>query len=273
MPIDSETCASRPVDRPPRYAPQGPQTVVVSVEWADGLGKATAAATLLDISAAGAKLSLEQQLKFNQAISISLTSAGGLDLSVSAKICWLKPGEAQRWIVGCVFVPELPPAAQQRLFSSGIVDRRTFSRRPVRRAAKAQWELDTTAFDIELHDVSAGGISLRSPRPGRVGTRMVIVATGADGGAVQVAVRVQWQIADDEGYLVGCAFVNVEGHSAMCEFVTNDQPGQTHRPVPRRRWRRPAFWTAVALLGWLAWRLDRSRLVDVVAAWFVRSAG
>ena len=192
-----ETSLNEPLDRPRRFALTDRHALTLTVEWENGGAPTSAAAGLLDISTGGVKLSLDSHLKLHQAISLKIVcSELKLDLTVSAKVCWLRAADDDHWTAGCSFVPELSPAAQETLFASGLVERRIFSRQPIKLVASAQWELDPARFDVELLDVSTGGVCIQSPRPGKIGARMVVVVPAGDGREVPIAARAQWQIAD-----------------------------------------------------------------------------
>ncbi|HUY33126.1 MAG TPA: PilZ domain-containing protein [Pirellulales bacterium] len=248
--------------------------LALTVEWADGGEPTTTPAVLLDISAGGVKLSLDSHLKLHQLISLTIVSAElKLDLTVSAKVCWLRPGENDHWTAGCAFVPELSPAALETLFASGLVERRIFPRHPIQLAASAQWELDPARFDVELQDVSTGGVCMRSPQPGKIAARVVVFVPDGDGREVPVAVRCQWHVAAEGGYLIGCAYVNVDGNAAMHEALARaaPPPKPTSRPSRRRLWVAAACSLA---LGWVTWRFGEAPIREMITrllAQFARS--
>ena len=261
-----ETSLNEPLDRPRRFALTDRHALTLTVEWENGGAPTSAAAGMLDISTGGVKLSLDSHLKLHQAISLKIVcSELKLDLTVSAKVCWLRAADDDHWTAGCSFVPELSPAAQETLFASGLVERRIFSRQPIKLVASAQWELDPARFDVELLDVSTGGVCIQSPRPGKIGARMVVVVPAGDGREVPIAARAQWQIADGSNYLIGCAYVNVEGHAAMHEALALAVPSPTQsssRPSPRRR---RALWVAGLLaLGCIAWCLYDRQISEII---------
>jgi hypothetical protein len=267
-----EVSLNETIDRPRRFTLTDRHGLALTVQWENGGAPTSAVAGLLDISTGGVKLSLVSHLKLHQALSLTIVCADlTLDLSVSAKVCWLRPSENDGWTAGCAFVPELSTAAQEALFASGLVERRTFSRQPIKLAASAQWELDPARFDVELQDVSTGGVCIQSPRPGKIGARMVVVVPTGDGREVPIAARAQWQIAAGNGYLIGCAYVNVEGHATMHEALASavpSPPPSSSHPSP---WRRRALWVAGLLgLGWMAWRFDDRQISAIITRLFAQ---
>src|SRR5260221_711601 len=80
--------------------------------------------------------------------------------------------------------------------------------------------------------------------PGRGGARMVGVVPTGDGSEVPIARRAQWQIAAGEAYLIGCAYVNVEGHATMHEALARAVPSPPPSSSHSSPWRRRALWLA-----------------------------
>jgi hypothetical protein len=263
------------IDRPRRFTLTDHRTLSLTVEWADGGEPTTAAAALLDISAGGVKFSLESHLKLHQAISLTIVcSELQLAMTVPAKVCWLRPGENDGWAAGCAFVPELSKDALEMLFASGLVERRIFQRHPNKLAASAQWELDPARFDVEVLDVSTGGVCIRSPRPGKIDARVVVHVPADDGRETPIALRCQWQIAAEAGYLVGCAYVNVEGHAAMHEALARAAPLPPRSPPRRSRWRRRAVWaTGWLVLGWVAWSFGQAQINAILTQLWAQWTG
>jgi len=267
-----ETSVNEPIDRPRRFALTDRHALTLTVEWENGGAPTSAPAVLLDISTGGVKLSLCTHLKLHQAISLTIVcSELKLDLTVSARVCWLRPAGSDQWTAGCSFLPELSTAALETLFASGLVERRIFSRHPKTLSAGAQWELDPARFDVELRDVSTGGVCILSPRPGKIGARIVLFVPDGDGREVPVAARAQWQMADGAGYLIGCAYVNVEGHAAMHEALARAVPPPPKSSTHLSRWRRRALWAAGLLaLGWIAWRFGDRQISAIITQLLAR---
>ena len=235
-------------NRPKRYQPLNSERFGLTVHWADGGEPTAAEATLIDISAGGFTLSLDSQLKLQQAVSLTIeVPESKLHLTVPAEICWLRSTAPERWTAGCAFLPELPSNTLEDLFASGILERRALAREPMRLAARAEWELDPGRFEVELQDASEGGICLRSPRPGKLGTQLMVYVPVAEGQEVQIPARSQWQAATGADFLVGCAFMNVKGWSALQECLA------TTHPAPEPTVRRSHWWSK--------WLGDRFRSV------------
>jgi len=195
--------------------------------------------SMIDIARGGAKLLLPTQMPLDDAVEIRLHSAElKLDLRVTAEICWCRP-EGAKWTLGCRFVPPIPPDSMERLFVSGLLERRFFSRRPRRTPVTAQWELESGFLPAMLWDLSDGGFCLLMPTPRKMGGRVLVMA-GEEGNRFEVPARIQWEIRNGEGYLVGCQFVNRMGYEALSNLQKNHTDGpqpKPEKPTIRRRLR------------------------------------
>jgi hypothetical protein len=197
------------------------------------------AGKMMDIARGGAKLLLPAQLPLDDAVEIRLQSeALGLDLRLTAAICWCQP-EGSNWTLGCRFVPPIPPDSMERLFVTGLLERRFFTRRPRRVAVTAQWELESGFLPAMLWDLSDGGFCLLMPTPRKMGGRVLVMA-GDEGNRFEVPAKIQWEMHIGEGYLVGCQFVNRLGYEALHKLQSAQAEllaAKPERPSVRRRLR------------------------------------
>lgn len=237
--LETEANAEGRIQRAARFKVCDGQSVVLTVERADGGDSAPTQATLVDISTGGVKLSLAAPLRLHEVFSLTIgVPKCGLDLTVVAEVCWLRQAGLDRWTAGCSFSPELSPEALKTLIDGRLIDQRAFVRSPVMIAAQAQWELDPVRFDVTLEDVSEGGIRLRGPRGGKTGTRLVVFIKGPDGQEIAVAAKSRWQISDGPSFTVGTAFINAQGYAAIHDILALRPIAES--PAGRRRWF--AFW-------------------------------
>jgi len=205
---------------------------LVRVTVAGGPGQLTSSdAVLGDISRGGAKLKLDQPLPFQDHISILLQSPElGLKLTLAARVCWVRQEPEGDWLVGCTFEPELPKDSLEKLFVSGLLERRLFPRKARRTLVSAKWELDAQTLPAYLWDVSEGGFCILSPQTRQVGRR-VLITIEHQGRTEQVQAETHWQAPVAGGYVVGCQFINREG----CDLLRELTELQTDAPASSRR--------------------------------------
>lgn len=205
------------VEREPRFRVPQATTVNVEIIRLDCQAMPTSAGTLVDLARGGAKLLLEGPLPLDDLVELRLLSEPlELDVRITAAVCWCQP-EGDKWALGCRFVPALPQESLERLFVTGLLERRFFKRSPLRLEVQAQWEMEAGFLPAMLWDLSDGGFCLLMPTPRKMGGR-VLVAAGDAMQSVTVPAKVQWEMHLGGGYLVGCQFINRQGYEALCSL-------------------------------------------------------
>jgi len=221
----------KPTRAEPRYKVRNIEFVDVTVRQDSGTTDA-ALAEVRDLSRGGASLVVTRPLQFQEALLIKLESAKlGLDLSISAEVCWIRSLDEGRWLLGCSFAPPLPPESLEKLFVSGLLERRSYRRHQTRMAVTAQWELDTNVLPAFLWDISEGGFCILSPQPSKTGRRVLICAQGANE-VVQIPAKTQWEMKVGDGWVVGCEFATREGYSLVQKLQS--QTRGEHKGSERR---------------------------------------
>lgn len=206
--------ASHHVDREPRFPVPAANVVNVEVVKQDCQAAPQGAGKLVDLARGGAKLLLNESLPLDDVVELRLhCDYLNLDLRMTAAVCWCQP-EKDKWALGCRFVPPLPPDTMERLFVTGLLERRFFQRHPRRVAVRAQWEMEAGFLPATLWDLSDGGFCLLMPVPRTMGGRVLVLA-GDEPKTVTVPAKVQWEMRVPEGYLAGCQFINRRGHAAL----------------------------------------------------------
>lgn len=208
--------------REPRYQVTRARAVRVVIERAAGITQETLEAELSDLSPSGAKLRLESPAKvqFQEAILLRLESQEiGLNLTIHAKVCWIRGSAADCWTLGCTFSPSLPEHCIQELFNKGLLERRRNTRRSVRGQAVARWELDAAATNVGLLDISTGGFSVLSAKPAKPGSRMSLRPEKWRASEPEVTERVQWLLRVEGGFVIGCEFCDSRDFTRLRETV------------------------------------------------------
>jgi c-di-GMP-binding flagellar brake protein YcgR len=204
-----------PMPRDDRFRVRSAQTIDVLVAAGDDAASPFGRGELIDIARGGAKLFLAESVPVQDAVEIRLENRDlKLDLSMSAAICWCRP-EGTRWALGCKFSPPLPADSLERLFATGVLERRFFRRRSKRMPVIAQWELQNEPVPAMLWDLSDGGFCLLMPTERKRGERVLITLQEPGRETKRIPAKIQWEMRVGEGYIVGCEFLSRAGYEAI----------------------------------------------------------
>jgi c-di-GMP-binding flagellar brake protein YcgR len=240
--------------REPRYQVTRARAVRVIIERASGITQETLEAELSDLSPSGAKLRVESPTKvqFQEAILLRLESPDiGLNLTIHAKVCWIRGSAGDTWTLGCTFSPSLPEHCIQELFNRGLLERRRNNRRSVRGQAVARWELDAAATNVGLLDISSGGFSVLAPKPAKPGSRMSLRPEKWRGNDAEVTARVQWLLRVDGGFVIGCEFCDSRDFVRLRDTVCGGLETELDTVEREPRISMIALLGIVAIVGWM----------------------
>src|SRR5262245_231256 len=104
--------------------------VQLTIESDDGRTEQIVTATVLNLSTGGAKLAVPLALKADKAFRLRLVvDQLGLNMYLSAKVCWSAPDGTDACVIGCRLSPNIPDGILQHIAGGGRLDRRDESRR------------------------------------------------------------------------------------------------------------------------------------------------
>jgi len=203
-----------------RYQLAVDSQIPVSVEWMTDDESHKCEACLVDLSASGARLRLSQNVPLHETIEVRIRVGKlAIDFHCAAEVCWLQPRGSQ-WVLGCAFECELPEQILSKLASNGYLNRRSNPRIPTELAVEVKEELGTSQWcKANVDNYSSGGFRLQSKCPVAVGQRVLLKVKDADQQQVTVPGRVHWRVGSDDGYAVGCSFLNGEGYRELAAVV------------------------------------------------------
>lgn len=183
------------------------QVLEVLVEHVAGIQSKNARGEMVDVSHGGAKLVLDSTIPIGNTVSLTVTSNRvGVEVKVSAHVCWMRSSAYHQWRVGCHFPENLTNDILARLATAGYLERRLDARYDHSRGLTARWQLSAEPARVHLRNLSAGGFSLFSPRHGNVGER-VLLREDPDSATESVVIgKIQWQDGQPERYVIGCGF-------------------------------------------------------------------
>ncbi len=208
----------------PRLELVGNQFVTVTIESDDNRAEPnTVAAQLLNLSAAGAKLSVPLDLPRDKSIRIKLTlEEFALTIYLSGTVCWAAKEGTQSSLIGCRLSPTIPTSILEHVARGGTLDRRDEDRRPTenivdllrRRAARGPAE------QAELRNYASGGVCLELSQPAELGEHIrVRFRQSASKSAVQFDVVVRWQMQQSDHYLIGCEYADSQSFELVKTVV------------------------------------------------------
>lgn len=220
------------VSREPRYQIAEDQAVEVVIERPVEGGVESVEGELVDISRGGAKLRTYRPVPTDQAVTLDIKADGlGRTLSVAAEVCWTQPAGPDRWWLGCAFRPEIPDAVLTEFVLGGYLERRRYAREKIALKTTATWELYCDHVPVWLLDLSAGGFCLLSQTTGGLGDRVLLRLKDDQQRVVLVTAKARWQVKSDDGYVVGCEFVDKHGYGVLRRIVDPEEPVARRRSV------------------------------------------
>lgn len=201
----------------PRYEIDGELGVIVFIEPEDHRAEPIELkATLLNLSASGAKMSVPAALEQDKAIKIKLiVEKLGVSFYLQARVCWAEQDGTAASIVGCSLTPNIPEGVLSHLGSGGKLNRRDQDRR----ATAIQVGIGRTGLRLwsrekaELRNYAAGGVCLETGKSAQLGeTLRVRFATDQVDG---VDVVVRWVMQQGERFLMGCEYKDPAGFAVL----------------------------------------------------------
>lgn len=200
----------------PRYALLEAFCVEVEVERDERPGETLrVVATVLNLSANGAKLAVPQAMGRDETFRIRLAvDRLGLNFYLWAQVCWAAPDGAA-CIVGCRFTPDLPEGILQQLAEGMRLDRRdrdrlkTCAKVGIVRENSRFWSRETG----RLHNYATGGVCVETDRTAKLGETVTLRLDKKH--RVEVPVVVRWVAEQDDRYLMGCEYADPQSFARM----------------------------------------------------------
>ncbi len=247
--------------RDPRYELRKNAALAVTVRYEeDGLALVVPGEAS-DLSLRGAKLKVPRRLQRDQPVEIEIFQrAINVKVATTAKACWVRPHDADNWLVGFAF--EVPFTLQDmtQLAKQGLIERRRDQRKSVEIAAFARWELSERCVPVQILDVSPGGFALRVPEPVHQGARILLTVSDDVSAEKPVMARTLWATEQDGEHLAGCGFVSKAGYPDLRQKI-HSLHGRTDDALTGRRHSNryvlALFGGVLASYAWLFYQLWR----------------
>lgn len=203
----------------PRFRITKPEALRVTVTKNDNSFEAIQT-ELVNISVGGAKFKSNQSVTVNEVVSVKIdVDQPGQAISVSGEVRWIAPLDGDEWWLGCAFKPSIPHEVLNQLARQGILERREHVRQRISLPVTVQWQLEYEPTTVMVVDYSAGGLCLVSKVERGPGERLMLKFELDDGREVQVRASTRWEVCCDEGFLIGCEFIDPRDFLLLNEFL------------------------------------------------------
>lgn len=203
-----------------RFQLQNDSQIPVSVEWMAGDKACQCDARIVDLSAGGARLRLAAAVELNDTFEVRLhVKELSIDFRCAVDVCWVRPHENES-VLGCAFDGELPEHILRKLACHGFINRRSDKRFRIELSAEVQEELGAHQWsEATIDNYSSGGFRLSSQRRVTIGQRVLLRVKDVDQQPVTIPGRALWQVDSDEGFSIGCSFLNGDGFKRLAAAV------------------------------------------------------
>lgn len=216
------------------------------------------AAELLDLSCGGAKLRVPKAVDLDEEVWIRIQEiTPGVDLVVSARICWTVPDAHGGWHLGCEISPKFPADFLEGLAEAGMVERRGYGRVPVDLAVGAKSDTSPQWRASELVDYSSGGFCVTLPHYDGQSQRLLLMVHHPDGREFMIPATIQWVATKQGRLLAGCEFIRRDGFELLNQVVNNQAAAE---PEPDSQETGLGRWT---------WLLTGAALMAAGVAWLL----
>ena len=225
----------RLLGREVRYRVVNARTIDVRVETDSGGECAKLEAELIDISQGGVRLRSKAPIAAGDMLTIkvsfrSLTRVSN-PLIIRGQVCRTTPAREGCYL-GCAIEPTIPQVLLENLAASGILERRSDGRQETSITLPAKWECDQTEVSASILNISDGGMCLLISKMNNVGDRLRLTLLDEDAEPAYVLITVCWQIATDDGHVLGCEFEDRAAYLRLKHVADR----QAARATARNRW-------------------------------------
>ena len=212
------------VQRAPRFKVDQSSNLEVTISRTEQSSQPPLKAELLDVSLHGAKLKVPANLRFEEALQLTINV---LDSEFSylgvASVRHIRSFDEDHWVVGCAIAPPLSDEAFSYLATTAGKERRRYRRFEISADAIVRRQAHPGGTPARLHNLSSGGICFSSTDRYEVGEMVQIVVEDKNRASCIVDARVCWNIDRDDGSIAGCQFTTHTSYTELCRCLT-DQP-------------------------------------------------
>ena len=215
---------SRHLEREPRYLIPKGMELGGSIELNVDGERSNIAGQLRDLSSSGAKLDLSVAVDPGATLVVRLQEPdANIDTSITAEVRWCQPCSKHEFRVGCRFESKLSADILQELAALGYLERRSNGRRHVMITTVVKQELAGTSLESgTIVDYSHEGLRLCLPSQKEIGQRLLVHCSRGGHDESAVPVRTLWHTSVNDGFEVGCCFLNKQGYELIQRIDLSD---------------------------------------------------
>jgi hypothetical protein len=203
---------------------------------------------LIDLSRGGAKLLVDACLQLSEAVQLRICILElSLEIDVTAQVCWTRPDDDGRWLVGFSFNPGISDEMLHQLAVHSIVERRRSPRHAVSAKASVTWQSQDQLAEVQLRDISAGGFCMTCEQNVPLGEKLLLRLPMPHGAEETITAQVRWQMTCGQRQLIGCALSSDKDYRRLREAVRHNDV----KPGRPRSWRHRCLGLARSRLRWL----------------------
>lgn len=226
------------VSRAPCYQIKSNSDLSVTIEKEDTSDSIEA--TLVNISAGGAKFKVSEAISAKEVLALTIEAKRrNRTIVVSGEVCWVRPTAGDDWWLGCALDPQIPEQLLCELSEDGTIERREHQREEASLRTTAQWELNNETASAWILNYSRGGFCLLSQFAGKPGERVRLQLELDDDQLIFVPAKTQWVVKSQEGFVSGCEFLEPADYNVLSELAASRLPDKgTSRGGRRHLWGR-----------------------------------
>jgi hypothetical protein len=223
------------LSRAPRYHIKSDSDLCVTIEKEDASDAIEA--MLVNISVNGAKFKVSRAISAKEVLAVTIHAKRlNRTIVVSGEVCWVRPTTGDDWWLGCSLDPQIPEELLRELSEDGTIERREHQREQVSLHTTVQWELNNETASAWILNYSRGGFCLLSQFAGKPGERVRFQLELDGQQVILVRGKTQWVVKSQEGFVIGCEFLEPGDYNVMCDLAASREPDKGTSPGGRRHW-------------------------------------
>jgi len=131
-----------------------------------------------------------------------------MQINLQAAVTWQQQEDNQEWLVGCAIRPQIPKSVLTSLATGRQINRRDSLRAASEIYATAVYNLGDQPFNVILCNYSPGGFCAVMKDVAENDSQIYLCVGDAEAKPKVIHGDVRWVAPLNDGYLVGCAFLD-----------------------------------------------------------------
>ena len=182
-------------------------------------------AEVIDISRTGVRLRAKGPIADMESCRVTIVVEDlSTNLHIRASVRWNREEEDGSELLGCCFVPAIPEGIFDHILRANHVDRRECERQPLNLRTSGVWRLGDKPLPFTVKDFSREGFCVQTAALPPEEEQLHLCVEDAETTRAVVIAQPRWTLKADDGYVVGCSFLNpedVERFKALADAARN----------------------------------------------------